>query len=82
MPAGRESAADVTPRVGSTIGDPTVSGTGGIVPISSVCRRARSRQPRIISRITNAISNASSAAMISDATSVPEFMLGSFRRGR
>jgi hypothetical protein len=34
--------------VGSTIGAPTVSGAGGSMPMIAACRRARSRQPRII----------------------------------
>lgn len=68
------------PRVGATIGAPTVSGTAGSVPTSEACRSARCRQPRIISWITNAITTANTAAKISDATSVPEFMPDSFRR--
>jgi hypothetical protein len=64
------------------IADPTVSGSGGKVPISSACRSARRRQPRSIAWMMIAMSTASTAAMISDPTRVAVFMPDSFRHGR
>ena len=59
------------------IAEPTSSGMSGMVPIDSTCRSARRRQPRSISWITTAITTTSTAAKISDPTSVAEFMPGS-----
>jgi hypothetical protein len=61
---------------------PTSTGTSGRSPISSVCRCERRRQPRIISWMSTAITITSTAAKISDPTSVPEFMQGSSRPER
>ena len=60
-----------------TIASPTVSGTSGRLPISSDWCSPRRRQPRIISWMITAITTTSTAAKISDPTSVPEFMRGS-----
>jgi hypothetical protein len=60
------------------VAPPTWSGTSGRLPISSDCRRARRRHPSIISWIATAIATTSTAAKISDPTSVPEFMPDSF----
>ena len=71
------------PLVAGTMAGPTVSGIGGSVPISSACRSARCRQPRTIAWIAKPIATASTAATISDPTSVPVFMRRRiFRRAR
>ncbi len=48
------------------------------MPINSAWRSARLRQPRSINWMMNAITSASTPAMISDATSVPGVHAGLF----
>ena len=61
---------------------PTWSGISGNAPTNSACWCERRCQVRIISWITTAITTTTTAAKISDPTSVPEFMPDTSHLGR